>query len=130
MITDPIADLLTRIRNALHARHQQVIVPHSRLREAICRSLVSEGFIEGLETGGEKPKQKIILRLRYAPSGEPVIHGISRVSKPSMRRYTGAAVARLRGGLGVQILTTPIGVMTDREARRKRVGGEILVAVW
>jgi len=127
--TDPIAELLTRIRNAMHARHEQVTVPHSRLREAICRVLVAEGFLERIETGGEPPKQTLTLRLRYA-GREPVIRGLKRVSRPSLRRYTGAAMRRLRGGLGVQVLSTPLGVMTDREARSRRVGGEILLAVW
>lgn len=113
----------------MHARHEQVTLPYSRLREAICRVLAAEGFLEGVETGGEPPKQNLTVRLRYA-GREPVIRGLRRVSRPSLRRYTGAAMPRLRGGLGVQVLSTPLGVMTDREARSKRVGGEILLAVW
>ncbi len=129
--TDPIAELLTRIRNAMHARHRQVEVAHSRLREAICRVLVAEGFLEGAEPGGEAPKRTLLLGLRYSDSREPVIRGIRRVSRPSLRRYTGAkTIPKVRGGLGVQVLSTPLGVMTDREARRKKVGGEILLAVW
>jgi small subunit ribosomal protein S8 len=127
--TDPIAELLTRIRNAMHARHPQVEVSHSRLREAICRVLLNEGFLDGVETAGEPPKRTLVLRLRY-DGREPVIRELKRMSRPSLRRYTGADVPRLRGGLGVQVLSTPLGVMTDREARRKRVGGEILLAVW
>ncbi len=127
--TDPIAELLTRIRNAMHARHEQVKVRHSRLREAICRVLAAEGFLESVDTGGEPPKRTLVLRLRYA-GREPVIRGLKRMSRPSLRRYSGADVPRLRRGLGVQVLSTPLGVMTDRQARSKHVGGEILLAVW
>lgn len=129
--TDPIAELLTRIRNAAHARHERVQVPHSRLREAICHTLLAEGFLDGVEVSGERPKRTLALRLRYSEKREPVIRGLRRVSRPSLRRYAGATeIPRVRGGLGIQILSTPLGVMTDREAKRKRVGGEILVAVW
>jgi small subunit ribosomal protein S8 len=129
--TDPIAELLTRIRNAMHARHDSVQVPHSRLREAIARVLQAEGFLEAAEPGGEPPKRTLMLKLRYSDKREPVIRGLQRVSRPSLRRYTGAkTMPRVRGGLGIQILSTPLGVMTDREARRKKVGGEILLAVW
>jgi small subunit ribosomal protein S8 len=129
--TDPIADLLTRIRNAMHARFNQVVVDHSRIREAICRVLESEGFLGGIEIGGEPPRRKMVLKLRYGAEREPVIRGIQRVSKPSVRRYAGAdELGRVRGAMGVQIVSTPLGVMTGREARRKRVGGEILCRVW
>ena len=129
--TDPIAELLTRIRNATHARHERVEVAHSRIREAICRVLVAEGFLGTVETGGEAPKRTLALSLRYSDKREPVIRGIRRVSRPSLRRYSGASeIPRVRGGLGVQVLSTPLGVMTDREARRKKVGGEILLAIW
>ncbi len=129
--TDPIAELLTRIRNAMRARFDEVIIEHSRLREAICRVLASEGFLEGVEAGGEAPKRKLIVKLRYSAGREPVIKGIERVSRPSIRRYAGAdEVAKARGAMGVHIVSTPLGVMTGREARRKRVGGEILCRVW
>src|SRR5271157_1990152 len=129
--TDPIAELLTRIRNAMHARHDQVQLPHSRLREAICRVLYAEGFLDGVEPGGEPPKRTLALKLRYSDKREPVIRRLKRVSRPSLRRYTGAkSMPKVRGGLGVQIMSTPLGVMTDREAKRKKVGGEILLAIW
>ena len=129
--TDPIADLLTRIRNAMHARFGEVIVPHSNIREAICRVLMNEGFLEGVEVGGEAPKRKLVLKLRYGAAQEPVIRGIQRVSKPSVRRYSHAAeLGKARGALGIQIVSTPLGVMTGREAKRKNVGGEILLRVW
>jgi len=129
--TDPIADLLTRIRNAIHARFTEVVVAHSRMREAICRVLVGEGFLDGIELGGEPPKRRLLLKLRYGPKREPVIRGIQRVSRPSTRRYAGAGeLGRTRGAMGIQIVSTPLGVMSGREARRKRVGGEILCRVW
>jgi small subunit ribosomal protein S8 len=129
--TDPIAELLTRIRNAMHARYNQVEVAHSRLREAICRVLMAEGFIAGLETAGEGYKKKLLLALRYSPTREPIMRGLQRVSKPSLRRYAGAkTMPRVSGGFGVHIVSTPLGVMTDREARRRNLGGEVLLRVW
>ena len=129
--TDPIADLLTRIRNAMHARYNQVELSHSRLREAICRVLLAEGFLAGIETSGEGYKKKLMLALRYSVAREPVIRGLQRVSRPSLRRYAGASsMPRVTGGMGLHVVSTPLGVMTDREARRRKVGGEILLRVW
>jgi small subunit ribosomal protein S8 len=129
--TDPIADLLTRIRNAVHARHDQVVLSHSRIREEIARVLVKEGFLDGLELGGEGPRKKLMLRMRYSDARQPIIRGLQRVSTPGLRRYAGAsAMPKVRGGLGINVVSTPLGVMTDREARRKKVGGEVLLAVW
>jgi small subunit ribosomal protein S8 len=129
--TDPIAELLTRIRNAMRARYNELEVPHSRLREAICRVLQSEGFLESVDVAGEVPKKRLAIRLRYSPTREPVIRGLQRVSRPSIRRYSGAdAIAKAKGAMGVHIVSTPLGVMTGREAKRKRVGGEILCRVW
>ncbi len=129
--TDPIAELLTRIRNAMHARFSQVEVPHSRMREAICRTLSAQGFLGGIEVAGEAPRKKLLIALRYAGEREPVIRGLERVSRPSLRRYAGAkTMPRVPHGMGVQVVTTPLGVMTDREARRKNVGGEVLLRVW
>lgn len=129
--TDPIAELLTRIRNAAHARHNELEVPHSRLRDAVARVLVTEGFLESAEVGGEGYKKTIKIRVRYAPSGTPVMVGIERVSRPSIRRYRGAAeLGKISRGMGIEVVTTPLGVMTGREARRKKVGGEVLLRVW
>ena len=129
--TDPIAEWLTRIRNAMRARYNQVELAHSRVREAICRVLVAEGFLAGCETAGEGYQKKLLLALRYSPSREPVIRGIERLSRPSIRRYAGAkTMPRVSGGLGVHVVSTPLGVMTDREARRRNVGGEVLFKVW
>lgn len=129
--TDPIAELLTRIRNASRARYNQLVINHSRLREAICRVLLAEGFLSMVETAEEGPQKKLVLGLRYSQSREPVIRGVERVSRPSLRRYCGVAeMPRARGSMRVHVVSTPLGVMTDREARRKRVGGEILLRIW
>jgi small subunit ribosomal protein S8 len=129
--TDPVSELLTRIRNATRARYNQVEIAHSRLREAICRVLLAERFLAGIETAGEGHQKKLLLALRYSPAREPIIQGIERVSRPSIRRYAGArTMPRVSGGLGLHVVTTPLGVMTDREARRRNVGGEVLLKVW
>ncbi len=129
--TDPIADLLTRIRNAVRARHANLRVAYSRMREAICRVLLAEGFLDSIEVEGEGVKRRLFIKLRYSESGEPVLRGLKRVSRPSLRAYSGAdTMPRVSAGMGVHVVTTPLGVMTDREARRRRVGGEILLAVW
>ncbi|HXR36686.1 MAG TPA: 30S ribosomal protein S8 [Candidatus Binataceae bacterium] len=129
--TDPIAEMLTRIRNAAHARHAEVELPHSRLREAIARVLAAEGFLESVGTSGEGYKRKLLLGLRYSDGRTPVIRGLQRVSRPGLRRYAGCSERpKIRAGLGINVLSTPLGVMTDREARRKKVGGEVLLAVW
>jgi small subunit ribosomal protein S8 len=129
--TDPIAELLTRIRNAMRARYNQVEIAHSRVREAICRVLIAEGFLAGTETAGDGYKKKLVLTLRYSPAREPIIKGIERLSRPSIRRYAGAkTMPKVSGGLGVHVVSTPLGVMTDREARRRNIGGEVLFKVW
>ena len=129
--TDPIAELLTRIRNALRARFNRVELAHSRLREAICRVLVAEGFLTAMDVAGAGVQKKLNLTLRYSPTREAVITGIQRVSRPSIRRYAGAkTMPRISGGIGIHVVSTPLGVITDREARRKNVGGEVLLKVW
>jgi small subunit ribosomal protein S8 len=129
--TDPIAEMLTRIRNAAHAHHAEVELPHSRLREAIARVLAAEGFLEAVGVNGEGYKRKLVLGIRYTEGREPVMRGLQRVSRPGLRRYAGFSERpKIRAGLGINVLSTPLGVMTDREARRKKVGGEILLRVW
>ena len=129
--TDPIAELLTRIRNAAHARHADLAVGYSTLREAICRVLVAEGFLDSTEVEGEGTKKTIKIRVRYASGREPVMHGIQRVSRPSIRRYRGASeLGKVSRGMGIEVVTTPLGVMTGREARRRKIGGEVLLRVW
>ena len=130
-MTDPIADLLTRIRNSMQARHGNLVVPRSKLKLEIVKILKSEGFIEGyveVETG---PQGAIKIFPKYDASFNGVIRGLKRISKPSRRVYVGRDdIPQVRNGLGVAILTTPGGVLTDRQARDKGVGGEVLCYVW
>ncbi len=130
-MSDPIADLLTRIRNALSAGFNTVEAPASSVKEELCRVLKSEGYIRDY-TREEDGKQGILrVTLKYTADRTPVITGIRRVSKPSLRVYTGKREVRLvRSGLGISIVTTSKGVMTDRQARRENVGGEVLCEVW
>ena len=126
---DPIADLLTRIRNAQKARHDTVTMPSSRLKEAVCRVLEDEGYIGGFRVDGDK-KPELTVALRYF-EGEPVIAELSRVSRPGLRIYKPAGeLPEVRGGLGVAIISTNQGVLSDRAARRQRVGGEVLCTVF
>ena len=132
-MTDPIADMITRIRNAVHARHQRVDVPASRFKAEIARILEQEGFIQGFKTvdNTEGPQPVIRLFLKYGPRGENVISGLERVSRPGRRVYFGRNdVPKVMGGLGTSILTTSQGVMTGREAVKAGVGGEVLCNVW
>ena len=130
-ITDPIADLLTRIRNASTAKHPSVDVPASNLKKAICQILVDEGYIKGMKVTDDGKQGVITLTLKYQENGAPVIDGLKRVSKPGLRKYTGVAdMPRVRGGLGTAIISTSHGVMTDRDARKHNVGGEIIAYVW
>jgi small subunit ribosomal protein S8 len=130
-MTDPIADMLTRIRNGQMAGHHEVSIPRSNVKTAIVRILESEGFIKGfVETPG-RVSGEIKVFLKYDEEAQGVIRGIDRVSKPGRRVYVGKdEVPRVRNGLGVAILTTPRGVITDQQARQAGVGGEILCKVW
>ena len=131
MMTDPIADLLTRIRNGCHARQDRADIPWSRVKEAICRVLVAEGYLEDVNVAGEGIDKRITVFLHYGDRGTPVIQGIRRLSRPGLRRYTGAGdIPSVRNGLGVCVVSTPEGLLADREARRRNVGGEILCEVW
>lgn len=130
-MTDPIADLLTRIRNAVAARHASLVVPRSNIKLDICRILQSEGFLDRFVEVPDSRQGTIQLFPRYDESQQPVVRGLTRVSSPSRRVYVGKdGVPRVRNGLGVAILTTPKGVMTDREARSAGVGGEVLCYIW
>ena len=131
-MTDPIADMLTRIRNAVAARHDYVNIPSSKIKIAIADVLKQEGFIKDFEVIEEKPPHKIIrCQLSYSGKREPVLTGIKRVSKPGLRVYAQKReIPRVYGGLGIAILSTPQGVMTGQEARRRNVGGEVLCYVW
>ena len=130
-VTDSVADMLTRIRNASAAKHDTVIVPASNMKKAIAQILVDEGYITSF-TVEEDGKQGIItITLKYGPNKSPVITGLRRVSKPGLRIYTSCEdMPKVMKGLGIAILSTPKGVMTDKEARKANVGGEVLAFVW
>ena len=129
-MTDPIADMLTRIRNALVVKHEEVEIPTSNMKKEIARILLSEGYIKGYEIVGEKG-ETIKVALKYGPRGEKVISGLKRISKPGLRVYAGSEeLPKVLGGLGIAIISTPKGVMTDKEARKMRHGGEVLAYVW
>jgi small subunit ribosomal protein S8 len=132
MQTDPIADFLTRIRNAAAAKHQRVDVPVSKLKTEIARILKEEGYISTYKMVEETKNHKMLrVFLKYTPDRRSVITGMKRVSRPGQRNYTGAKSVRpVVGGLGISILTTPKGLMTGRAARKSNVGGEILCEVW
>ena len=133
-MTDPIADMLARIRNATLARHSRVDIPASRLKVEIARILESEGYIQGyklLETDATRPQSVLRINLKYGPRGERVISGLQRVSRPGRRVYLGRdSVPDVLAGLGTSILTTSRGVMTGREAVKAGVGGEVLCNIW
>ena len=132
MLTDPVADMLTRIRNANRARKAAVDMPWSRHKEAIAKALVSEGYLESAaEVTEEGSGRTLRIGLRYDDRRRPVILGIKRVSRPSLRVYVGSTeIPAIRKGMGVQVLSTPKGVLVDREARKQGVGGELLCTVW
>jgi small subunit ribosomal protein S8 len=129
--SDPVADMLTRIRNALSARHPKVDVPASRLKMDIARILKDEGYIANFKMAEDGARRSIRIYLKYTPGNVPVISRIERVSRPGCRIYVGSKeVPRVLGGLGINILTTPRGVMTGSSARKENVGGEVLCQVW
>jgi small subunit ribosomal protein S8 len=130
-LSDPVADMLTRIRNASVARHEHVDVPASHLKRGIARILKEQGFIGEFEDVKDSKFPTIRLHLRYTNRREPVITGIRRISKPGQRIYRKAAeMPRVVGGLGIAIVSTPSGLMTERQARRSNTGGEVLCYVW
>lgn len=132
-MTDPIADMLTRIRNANVAMHDEVRMPASKLKENLAGLLQKEGYIVGYSTedNNDRPGRSLVIEMKYSPERERVISGVKRISKPGLRVYTKAdGIPRVLGGLGVAVLSTSQGLMTDREARKRRMGGEILCYVW
>jgi len=130
-ITDPIADMLTRIRNGLHARHARVDMPPSKLKLEIARILKDEGYIANFKVVEEEKKKVLRVALRYTPDGESVISSLSRISRPGRRVYVGRnEIPKVLGGMGVNILTTPRGVMTGKTARKAGLGGEVLCEVY
>ena len=129
-MTDPIADMLTRIRNALTAKHETVEVPASNMKKAIANILLEEGYVRNVEFVEDGLSGKIVITLKYA-EGKSVISGLKRVSKPGLRKYAGAGnMPKVLGGLGTAIVSTSKGIMTDRQAKAANVGGEMLCFVW
>ena len=130
-ITDPIADLLTRIRNASSAKHDSVEIPASNMKKAICQILLDEGYIKNFTVVEDGKQGVITVTLKYLEGKKPVITGLRRVSKPGLRRYSNVEdMPKVIKGLGVAIVSTSKGVMTGRQARKENVGGEILAFVW
>ncbi len=130
-LTDPVADFLTRIRNAIRARHQKLDVPASKLKAEIARILKEEGYISNFKTTEENGHPVLRVYLKYGANNEAAIRDLERISRPGCRVYVGRdEIRRVQGGLGISILTTPRGVMTGRQARREGVGGELLCEVW
>ena len=126
-ISDPIADMLTRIRNAVMVRHDSVLIPASRMKLAIAEILKKEGFVKDYEVLNGKPHRTLKIHLRYGDNSEPVLSGLERVSKPGLRIYVGQKeIPRVRGGLGIAIVSTSKGVMTGQQAWRQGLGGELL----
>jgi len=132
-MTDPIADLLTRVRNAARARHQKVAVPWSRLKENIVKILIEEGYlkeskkVKATQGGGDD----LVIQLKFDRENRPIITGLKRVSSPGRRVYVGAkGLTPVRKGLGIHVLSTPKGILVDREAQKAKVGGELLCSVW
>ena len=131
MLTDPISDMLTRIRNAGQARLTRVAMPSSRMKRELARVLKQEGFIRDFAVTGDEKKPVLTVDVQYGRQNQPMIEGLERISKPSRRVYVGVKeIPRVRNGLGVAILSTPRGLLTDKEAREARVGGEVLARVW
>lgn len=130
-VTDPIADFLTRIRNGLRARHKTVEIPSSKLKLQIAQILREEGYIAGFRLMEDGARKRMEVRLKYGSDNEPIISNLQRISRPGRRVYVGSRqVPRVLGGMGINILTTPKGVMTGKSARQQHVGGEILCEVW
>jgi small subunit ribosomal protein S8 len=131
VITDPIADLLTRIRNANTANHQTVDIPASRMKKAVARILLDEGFITNVEDVKEGPQGLLRITLKYGPEKEKVITGLRRISRPGLRVYTSKTeIPRVLGGLGLVIISTSKGIMSGKRAKREGFGGEVLAYVW
>jgi small subunit ribosomal protein S8 len=131
MMTDPVADMLTRLRNASTAKHASTVIPASRLKQQIAELLRAEGYIEGYEVIKDSPQGTLKVTLRYGENRQPALSGLRRVSKPGLRVYKRKTeIPRVLGGLGLVIMSTPKGLMTGREAWRQNVGGEVLAYVW
>lgn len=131
VVTDPIADLLTRIRNALTARHDTVLVPMSKMKKTIVDILLSEGYIKSMEAVEQEGRKFILITLKYAAKSKSVITNLKRISKPGLRIYCGYEdLPQVLNGLGIAIISTSKGIMTDKVARQNKIGGEVLAYVW
>ena len=131
MVTDPISDMLTRIRNANLSMKETVTMPSSKLKEEIAKMLAAEGYVAGFEVAPGKPGKDLTVLLRYTEDRERVLKGIRRISKPGRRLYSSASdLPRVQGGLGVTIVSTSQGLLVDRECRRRKLGGELICEVW
>ena len=131
LVTDPIADMLTRIRNAINVKHETVSIPASNEKRAIAKILLDEGYIRGYEETEENGKKNIIVTLKYDETGDSIIQGLKRISKPGLRIYAQKdKLPRVISGLGIAIISTNKGIVTDKEARKLGVGGEVLAYVW
>jgi small subunit ribosomal protein S8 len=131
MMTDPVADMLTRLRNAYMAKHTTAVVPASRLKERIAQILKDEGYIRDFEVARDTVQGTITITLRYGDDRQPAVTGLKRISKPGLRVYRSRNdIPRVLGGLGTVIMSTPKGLMTGRDAWRQHVGGEVLAYVW
>ena len=131
LITDPIADMLTRIRNALTAKHEDVLVPASTVKKAIAEILLDEGYIKSYDIRADGVAKYIHIDLKYGPNKQRVITGLKRISKPGLRIYARKdQLPKVLNGLGIAIISTSRGIMTDREARKQGVGGEVLAYIW
>ena len=130
-MTDPIADMLTRIRNALTAKHEQVEIPASKMKKAIAQILLDEGYVSAVDITDAGGFSTIKISLKYAQGNKSVITGLKKISKPGLRQYAGKEnMPKVLGGLGTAILSTPKGIMTDKQARTAGVGGEVLCFIW
>jgi small subunit ribosomal protein S8 len=130
-VTDPVADMLTRIRNALGAKHEMIDMPASKMKKAIAGILLKEGFIKGYEYKEEGPQGLIRITLKYGAKNQSIITGLKKISKPGLRVYAAKdEVPKVLGGLGIAIISTSKGIMTDKDARENGVGGEVIAYVW
>lgn len=131
MVTDPISDLLVRLKNGAQRRHETIAVPASKLKRAILEILTKEGYVDSVEDGVRDGHPVLNVHLRYVDEGRPMITGLERISKPGRRVYVGSRdITKVRNGIGMSILSTSKGIMTDQESRRNKLGGEILCSVW
>lgn len=130
-MTDPIADFLTRVRNAITAAHEETIMPSSKVKVELARILREQGYIEGYEVQPGEPGEKLIVRLKYTQNRTSVISGLKRVSRPGQRTYVDSKhIPKVLGGMGTTILTTSHGVMTGHDARNRGIGGEVMAEIW